>query len=137
MSCEGISRRELLRRSGMLGGAALAFPEILAGEAAAAALAPPPVAAPAGVVTSITRTPTPRRAASYTLRECLGMTTSSLANPLRFGMRMCRSGLPPATQAAVAWVRAAEQPLVTRPHSAPVSVARRAPIASASSSRCT
>ena len=49
MSCEGISRRELLRRSGMLGGAALAFPEILAGEAAAAAPAPPPVAAPAGI----------------------------------------------------------------------------------------
>src|SRR5258705_13729345 len=48
MSCEGISRRELLRRSGMLGGAALAFPEILAGEAAAAA-APPPVATPAGI----------------------------------------------------------------------------------------
>ena len=37
-------------------------------------------------------------------------------------MRTCRSGLPPATQAAVAWVRAAEQPEVTRPHSAPVSV---------------
>jgi L-seryl-tRNA(Ser) seleniumtransferase len=49
MSCEGLSRRELLRRSGLLGGAALAFPEILAGEAAAAAPAPPPVAAPAGV----------------------------------------------------------------------------------------
>src|SRR4029453_3927097 len=49
MSCEGISRRELLRRSGMLGGAALAFPEILAGEAAAAAPAPPPGAAPAGI----------------------------------------------------------------------------------------
>src|SRR5258705_2607414 len=48
MSCEGISRRELLRRSGMLGGAALAFPEILAGEAAAAA-ASPPVATPAGI----------------------------------------------------------------------------------------
>ena len=47
MTCEGISRRELLRRSGMLGGAALAFPEILAGEAAATA--PPPVAAPAAV----------------------------------------------------------------------------------------
>jgi len=49
MSCEGISRRELLRRSGLLGGAALAFPEILAGEAAAATPAPPPVAAPAGI----------------------------------------------------------------------------------------
>jgi uncharacterized pyridoxal phosphate-dependent enzyme len=44
MSCEGISRRELFRRGGILGGA-LAFPQLLAGEAAA----PPPVAAPAGV----------------------------------------------------------------------------------------
>ena len=45
--------------------------------------------------------------------------------------------MPPATQAAVASVSPAEQPLVTRPHSAPVSTARRAPTASASSSRCT
>ncbi len=52
-------------------------------------------------------------------------------------MRTCRSGLPPATQAAVACVNAAEHPDVTRPHSAPVSTARRAPIDSASSSRCT
>ena len=36
--------------------------------------------------------------------------TSSFANPLRFGIRTCRSGLPPATHAAVAWVRAAAQP---------------------------
>jgi L-seryl-tRNA(Ser) seleniumtransferase len=51
MSCEGLSRRELLRRSGLLGGAALAFPEILAGEAAAAAKppAPTPAATPAAV----------------------------------------------------------------------------------------
>ena len=47
MTCEGISRRELLRRGGLLGGA-LAFPQILVGKAAAAP-APPPVAAPAGV----------------------------------------------------------------------------------------
>ena len=47
MSCEGISRRELLRRSGLLGGA-LAFPELLVGEAAAAP-SPKPVAAPAAV----------------------------------------------------------------------------------------
>ena len=65
------------------------------------------------------------------------MMTSSFAKPLRFGMRTCRSGLPPATHAAVACVSAAEHPDVTRPHSAPVSAASRAPIASASSSRCT
>jgi seryl-tRNA(Sec) selenium transferase len=46
MTCEGISRRDLLRRGGLLGGA-LAFPELLVGEAAAA---PAPAAtAPAGV----------------------------------------------------------------------------------------
>ena len=39
--------------------------------------------------------------------------------------------------AAVAWVSAAAQPDVTRPHSACVSAARRAPIAAMSSSRCT
>ena len=44
---------------------------------------------------------------------------------------MCRSGVPPATQAAVASVNPAEQPFDTSPHSAPVSVASRAPIAHA------
>src|SRR5207244_646233 len=50
----------------------------------------------------MTRTPTARTAASYTLRECAGMITSSFGNPVRFGIRTWRSGLPPATQAAVA-----------------------------------
>ena len=45
--------------------------------------------------------------------------------------------MPPATHAALASVSPAEQPLVTSPHSAPVRTARRAPTASASSSRCT
>ena len=38
-------------------------------------------------------------------------------------MRTCRSGLPPATQAAVACDMAAAQPALTMPHSAPVSSA--------------
>jgi len=46
MTCEGISRRDLLRRGGLLGGA-FAFPELLVGEVAAAPA--PPAAAPAGV----------------------------------------------------------------------------------------
>ena len=47
------------------------------------------------------------------------MMTSSFAKPARFGMRTCRSGLPPAIHAAVACVSAAEHPDVTSPHSAP------------------
>src|SRR5882762_1665125 len=62
------------------------------------------------VPTATTRTPTARTAASYTLRECFGMMTSSFGNPVRFGIRTWRSGLPPATHAAVACVRAAAQP---------------------------
>ena len=38
------------------------------------------------------------------------MMTSSLAKPARFGMRTCRSGLPPATHAAVACDIAAAHP---------------------------
>ena len=49
-------------------------------------------------------------------------------------MRTCRSGLPPATHAAVACDMAAAQPAVTMPHSAPVSSARRLPAASINSS---
>ncbi len=56
------------------------------------------------------------------------MMTSSFGKPARFGIRTCRSGLPPATHAAVACVNAAEHPAVTSPHSAPVSAASRAPI---------
>ncbi len=63
------------------------------------------------------------------------MTASSFGKPVRFGSRTCRSGLPPATQAAAARVSAAEQPFETIPHSAPVRVASRAPTASVSSSR--
>ena len=51
-------------------------------------------------------------------------------------MRTCRSGLPPATQAAVACDIAAAQPALTMPHSAPVSSASRLPTASITSSRC-
>ncbi len=89
------------------------------------------------VATSTTFTPTERTAASYTLRECFGMMHSSFGKPRRSGTRTWRSGFPPVTQAAVAWVSAAEQPVVTIPHSAWVSSERRLPIASASSSRWT
>ena len=47
---------------------------------------------------------------------------------------MCRSGLPPAMQAAVAWEMAAAQPALTMPHSAPVNSASRLPAAAISSS---
>ena len=49
-------------------------------------------------------------------------------------MRTCRSGLPPATHAAVACDIAAAQPALTMPHSAPVSSASRLPTAAISSS---
>ncbi len=52
-------------------------------------------------------------------------------------MRTCRSGLPPATHAAVACDIAAAQPELTMPHSAPVSSARRLPTAAITSSSCT
>ncbi len=48
MSAEGISRRELFRRGGLLGGA-LAFPELLPDTAVAAVTNPPPVTSPPGV----------------------------------------------------------------------------------------
>ena len=51
-------------------------------------------------------------------------------------MRTCRSGLPPATHAAVACDIAAAQPELTMPHSAPVSSASRLPTAAMTSSSC-
>ena len=57
------------------------------------------------------------------------MMTSSFAKPRKSGMRTCRSGLPPATHAA--WhAYGGGTPVVTMPHSAPVSSASRLPAAS-------
>src|SRR5882724_408954 len=53
------------------------------------------------------------------------------------GRRNILTGSLPATQAAVPSATAAALPQVTRPHSAPVSSARRFPAASISSSRLT
>ena len=75
--------------------------------------------------TSMMRTPTERIAWSYSLRDAFGITTSSFAKPVRSGMRTCRSGFPPVTQAAVVCAIPAAQPAETRAHSAPVSSARR------------
>ena len=65
------------------------------------------------------------------------MMTSSFGNPARFGIRTWRSGFPPAMQAAVACVSAAEQPDETIPQSAFVSSASLAPMPAISSSRWT
>ena len=65
------------------------------------------------------------------------MTTSVLSKPVRSGMRMSFSGLPPVTHAAVTCFSPAAHPADTMPHSAPVSSASRCPTASASSSICT
>ena len=76
-----------------------------------------------GLFTSMILTPSIRIAWSYTLREYSGMITSFL-RPVRSGSRCMRSGFVPAIEAAVQWVKAAQQPAVIMPHSAPVSSAR-------------
>src|ERR1700745_2614537 len=60
-----------------------------------------------------------------------------LTMPSVDGSRNILTGALPATQAAVPSATAAALPQVTRPHSAPVSSARRRPAASISSSRLT
>ena len=87
--------------------------------------------------TVIIFTPMLRTAGSYTFREYRGLTTSVLSKPVRSGMRISLSGLPPVTHAAVTCFSPAAHPADTMPHSAPVSSASRCPTASASSSICT
>src|SRR5207248_4582910 len=67
--------------------------------------------------------------------DALGMTTSYLAKPVKSGMRTCRSGLPPVTQADVTCAIPAAQPEDTSAHSAPVNSANLRATASISSSR--